>query len=52
MNKREEERRFNRNHFSLGLATEFMTKEQAKGTYGPKGPSSYKDIVPDFHRSR
>ncbi|XP_011410575.2 PREDICTED: uncharacterized protein LOC105316948 [Amphimedon queenslandica] len=37
---------------AIGLATEFMTKEQAKGTYGAKGPSGYKDIVPDFHRSR
>jgi len=35
-----------------GLATEFMTKAEAKKYYGKNGPSSYKDIVPDMHRAR
>lgn len=35
-----------------GLATEFMSKAEAKKYYSKKGPSSYNDIVPDFHRSR
>lgn len=38
--------------YLIGLATEFMSKEQSYKTYGPSGPASYKDIVPDFHRSR
>ncbi|XP_065827935.1 ADP-ribosylarginine hydrolase Tri1-like isoform X1 [Oscarella lobularis] len=36
----------------LGLATEFMTKKEAKSRYGKKGPSSVDDIHQDFHRSR
>lgn len=36
----------------VGLATEFMSKSEAKKYYTKKGPSSYNDIVPDFHRAR
>eukprot|EP00118_Oscarella_pearsei_P013353 m.106106 g.106106 ORF g.106106 m.106106 type:complete len:424 (+) comp37250_c0_seq14:96-1367(+) len=36
---------------AIGLATEFMSKKDAKRMYG-KGPSSFKDICNDFHRSR
>ena len=36
----------------LGLATEFLSKKQAKQAYGAKGPSGYGDIIQDFHRHR
>ena len=29
-----------------------MSKSEAKKYYTKNGPSSYNDIVPDFHRSR
>ena len=35
-----------------GLATEFMTKTEAKKYYGKNGPSGYEVIVPDMHRAR
>ena len=38
--------------YNLGLATEFLSKEQAIKVYGPNGPSGYSDIIKDFHRSR
>ncbi|XP_062506783.1 ADP-ribosylarginine hydrolase Tri1-like [Corticium candelabrum] len=37
---------------AMGLATEFMSRDQAKRAYGLKGPSSFEEIVNDFHRSR
>ena len=37
---------------TVGLATEFLSKEQALKYYGINGPSGYSDIIPDFHRSR
>lgn len=37
---------------TVGLATEFLSKEQAIKYYGENGPSGYSDIIPDFHRSR
>lgn len=38
--------------FIIGLATEFMTKDMAKGVYGKKGPSGYSAIYQDYHRGR
>ncbi|XP_065827930.1 ADP-ribosylarginine hydrolase Tri1-like [Oscarella lobularis] len=35
---------------AIGLATEFMSKAQAESTYGKEGPSSFDDIVTDYHR--
>lgn len=37
---------------TVGLATEFLSKEQALKYYGINGPSGYSDIILDFHRSR
>jgi hypothetical protein len=37
---------------AIGLATEFLTKEQSKAYYGPAGPTGYDAIIQDFHRSR
>jgi hypothetical protein len=37
---------------AMGLATEFMSRDQALSAYGPDGPSKFEDIVDDFHRSR
>lgn len=37
---------------SLGLATEFMTQEEAVKYYKKEGPNEYTQIVQDFHRSR